>query len=537
MSAMSFFDYVTLSLAWLVNNGIWSIISSSGLFIVPFIFKMFSITINVMEDGELKGKHANFILTRLETYIYISMVVIFFACYPSIPLDIRVLHYEHSGFSAVIDEGKITRQKMECSYAEISPESSSFKKNSILFGGQQIYVPIWWYFVHSLSSGVTQSVVTTLPCNTDLREIRTTISELAVRDPILKKEANEFYSFCFNPSFNKLNTELPKLPDDLISDVTWPGSSYYLNTPGYYDSFRSQTPQKSWPYDEQRDVGLTPGEGNTGYPTCNTWWSDSEVGLKKKIIDDINEQIYIESNEKTRTGNLNPNINKFSFWKWVTTSKKELNEIVLRSVLNPKKMLQSSDYLFIDYENRDPSISEQLGSSIASVGTFFSSMSNFIEIDALRQAAPMIQSILIMSIIILLPIISLIGGFEPKTIITLTFVMFSLIFLTFVWELARFLDSRLINIMYENNAIHFMSDRWNINKSLVDIITSFVFIGFPLILLTSLSWAGFKVSVGVESFINNSGKKMQQAGREGMSKAKQGANIAMKVATKGKGKK
>ncbi|MCO6550702.1 conjugal transfer protein TraG N-terminal domain-containing protein [Gilliamella sp.] len=536
MSAMSFFDYVTLSLAWLVNNGIWSIISSSGLFIVPFIFKMLSITINVMEDGELKGKHANVILTRLETYIYISMVVIFFACYPSIPLDIRVLHYEHSGFSAAIDNGKITRQKMECSYAEISPESSSFKKNSILFNGQQIYVPIWWYFVHSLSSGFTQSVVTTLPCNTDLREIRTTISELAVKDPILKKEANEFYSFCFNPSFNKLSTELSKLPDDLISDVTWPGSSYYLNTPGYYDSFRAQTPQHRWPYDEQRDVGLTPGEGNTGYPSCKAWWSDSKNGLKKALIADINQQIKIESNEKSKTGNLNPNINKFSFWEWLTNSKEELNEIVLRSVLNPKKMLQSSDYLFVDYENRDPSISEQVGSSIASVGAFFSSMSNFIEIDALRQAAPMVQSILIMSIIILLPIIILIGGFEPKTIITLTFVLFSLIFLTFVWELARFLDSRLINIMYENNAIHFMSDRWNINKSLVDIITSFVFIGFPLILLTSFSWAGVKTGNAINDFMHRSSDKMQQAGKEGMSKVKQGGKKATKIITKGKSK-
>ena len=535
MSAMSFFDYVTLSLAWLVNNGIWNIISSSGLFIAPFIFKMCSTTINVMEDGELKGNHANVILTRLETYIYISMVVIFFACYPSIPLDIRVLHYEHNGFSAAIDNGKITRQKMECSYAEISPESSSFKKNSILFNGQQIYVPIWWFFVHSLSSGFTQSVVTTLPCNTDLREIRTTISELAVTDPILKKEANEFYSFCFNPSFNKLSTELPKLPDDLISDVTWPGSSYYLNTPGYYDSFRAQTPQHRWPYDEQRDVGLTPGDGNTGYPSCKAWWNDSKNGLKKALIGDINRQIMkIRRYGTGKTNNLNPNINKFSFLEWLTKSEEELNEIVLRSVLNPKKMLRSSDYLFVDYENRDPSISEEIGSSIASVGTFFSSMSNFIEIDALRQSAAMIQSILIMSIIVLLPIISLIGGFEPKTIITLTFVMFSLIFLTFVWELARFLDSRLINIMYENNAIHFMADRLNINKSLVDIITSFVFIGLPLILLSSLSWAGVKTGNAINIFMDRSSNNIQQAGSEGINKGKQGANMALKVATKGK---
>lgn len=532
MSAMSFFDYVTLSLGWLINNGLWNIISNSGIFILPFIFKMISILIDIREEDGLKGKHANVIITRLETYTYVSMVVIFFACYPSISLDIRVLHYEHNGYSAVIDKGKIIQQEMKCSYAEISPASSSFKKNNILLDGRQIYVPIWWYFVHSLSSGITQSAVTTLPCSTDLREIRSTISELAVTDPILKKEANEFYSFCFNPSFNKLSTELTNIPNDLINDVTWLGSSYYLNTPGYYDSFRSQNPQNDWTYDEQRDVGLTPGIGNTGYPSCKDWWNDNKVGLKKKLIDNINQQIKIESNGKSKTGNLNPNINKFSFFEWVTTSKEEKDEIVLRSVLNPKKMLMTSSYMFLDYGNKDPSVSQQIGSSIASTGVFFESISTFIEIDALRQAAPMLQSVLLLSIIILLPIIILLGGFEPKTIIILTFVIFSLIFLTFVWEVARFLDSKLINIMYENNAVHFMSDRWTVNKSLIDIITSFVFIGLPVILLASLSWVGFKVSAGVGDMLNRSSIKMQEAGAQGVNKVEQGVKSAVKSGAK-----
>ena len=149
--------------------------------------------------------------------------------------------------------------------------------------------------------------------------------------------------------------------------------------------------------------------------------------------------------------------------------------------------------MFLDYENRDPSFSQQFGSSVASKGAFFHSMSTFIEIDALRQAGPMLQSVLLMSIIILLPVIVFIGGFEPKAVIMLTFVMFSLIFLTFVWELARFLDSKLINIMYENNAVHYMPGRLTANKSLIDIITLMVFIGFPIILLASFSWAGILV--------------------------------------------
>ncbi|OCG64115.1 hypothetical protein A9G48_04110 [Gilliamella sp. wkB18] len=535
MAAMSFFDYVTLSLGWLINNGLWNVISTSGIVILPFIFKIVGIFIKVREQGTFEGNHAPMIISRLEDYIYISMVVIFFVCYPSLPFDVRVLHYENSGYSSVVEQGKIVKQSTSCSYAEVSPKDSKFQQAKVIIGGQQIYVPIWWYFVHSLSSGITQAAVTTIPCNTDLREVQTTISSLAITDPLLMNESQSFYTSCFNPSVNKLQREASTVSENLIDDVTWPGSTYFLETPEYYDTFRAQTPQKDWPYDPHRDVGLSPGEYNTGYPSCKSWWSDSRVGLKKKLISDIEMQIKRAENEKSRTGTINPNINKFSFWDHLTMSKDERNEIVLRSVLTPRKMLGNANYMFMDYGNKDAGISQQVGSFIASTGAFFNSLSTFVEMDAVRQAAPMIQSVLLMSIVVLLPIIITLGGFEPKVVITLTFVMFTVIFLTFVWELARFLDSKLIEIMYENNAVGFMNNKWSIgNKSLINIITSIVFIGFPILLLGALSWAGYRVGAGVNDILKQSASSMQQAGSEGINKVKQGASVLKKVATKGK---
>lgn len=537
MAAMSFFDYVTLSLGWLINNGLWNVIATSGIFILPFIFKIVAIFIKVREQGAFEGNHAPMIISRLEDYIYISMVVIFFACYPALPLDIRVLHYEQGEYSSTIDNRKIVKQRSNCSYSEISPVDSKLQSTKIIIGGQEIYVPIWWYFVHSLSSGVTQAAVTTIPCNTDLREVQSTISNLAVTDPILITEANQFYSSCFNPSVNKLQGTSKSLPESLLDDVTWPGSSFFLDTNGYYDTYRALEPQKDWPYNATRDVGLSPGEFNTGYPMCKEWWSDSSVGLKTKLIANIEMQIQREKNEKSRTGNVNPNINSFSFWDNLTMSKDERNEIVLRSVLTPRKMLYNSKYMFLNYGNKNPGASQEVGSLIASTGAFFKSMSTFIEIDALRKAAPMIQSVLLMSIVILLPIIITLGGFEPKVVITLTFVIFTVIFLTFVWELARFLDSKLIEIVYENNIIGFMSNKWvTVNKSLIDIVTSIVFVGFPVLLLGAMSWAGYRVGAGVNDVLKQSSSSMQQAGAEGISKTKQGASLVTKAATKGKGK-
>ncbi|MCT6866447.1 MAG: conjugal transfer protein TraG N-terminal domain-containing protein [Gilliamella apicola] len=541
MFATNFFDYVTLSLAWYINNGIWNVISSTGIFILPFIFKIYSIFISVRKEGSFDGDHAPTIINQLETYIFISILVIFFACYPSIPLQLKIMHFEQTHFSLVINGGKWVKRNPQCTYNEVSPRDSQFNSH-IMVGGQTAYVPLWWYFIHSLSSGFTQASITTLPCNTDLREVQEELTNIYVTDPLIMSEAEEFNKSCFNPAFNKYLSLAGSLPDNLIDDLTWPGSNYFLTTPGYYDTFRAENPQKDWPYDTNRDVGLSPGKYGTGYPNCKEWWSDNNVGIKKKIIKNIDMQISA-SRQNYRRVSANPHINKFSFWDYLTLTETERDEIVLRNIFRskfkPQNTILVQSHMFTNYENIHKSGAEDIGSFLASYGTFFKSMSTSIEMSAVKKAAPMIQSVLLMCIIILLPIVTVLGGYDPKIIITLTFVIFTLIFLTFVWELSRFLDSKLIEIVFENNVISFCSDEWSRgSKSLINLVTSMAFIGLPLLLLGAISWTGFQIGVGVSSAIGISSNKMQQAGKEGANK---GSEIASKAgdalktaATKGK---
>lgn len=39
-------------------------------------------------------------------------------------------------------------------------------------GGKTAAVPVWWYFIHVISKGITSATVATLPCQPDLRQIR-----------------------------------------------------------------------------------------------------------------------------------------------------------------------------------------------------------------------------------------------------------------------------------------------------------------------------------------------------------------------------
>src|SRR3546814_12595679 len=81
-------------------------------------------------------------------------------------------------------------------------------------------------------------------------------SDLATRtdDPVLAQEVADFTHDCYGPSRAKLFMNRPTLTEEQMNDVTWIGSSYFLSTPGFYDTYRSKTPRTVWPYDATRDA-------------------------------------------------------------------------------------------------------------------------------------------------------------------------------------------------------------------------------------------------------------------------------------------
>lgn len=52
-----------------------------------------------------------------------------------------------------------------------------------------------------------------------------------------------------------------------------------------------------------------------------------------------------------------------------------------------------------------------------------------------------------MALVICIPLVTLCSAWDVKVVMTLTFVQFSLFFLTFWWELARWLDSWLLDVL------------------------------------------------------------------------------------------
>lgn len=116
---------------------------------------------------------------------------------------------------------------------------------------------------------------------------------------------------------------------------------------------------------------------------------------------------------------------------------------------------------------------------------------------------------------VLIPLVLVFGTYEYKTVVTLTFVTFGMHFLTFWWELARWLDSWLLEIMYGSDS----HSRWNVagfQNSADDLIMNFVmgtmFLVLPAVWMGALSWAGVRIGGIVDTNLN---KGVQPAGQHG----------------------
>lgn len=68
--------------------------------------------------------------------------------------------------------------------------------------------------------------------------------------------------------------------------------------------------------------------------------------------------------------------------------------------------------------------------------------------DILKYTLPMVQALLEMALVIVIPLVLMFSVYSPKAVVTVSFAMFALMFLTFWWEFAGWLDDRLIDIVY-----------------------------------------------------------------------------------------
>ncbi|MDM7857192.1 conjugal transfer protein TraG N-terminal domain-containing protein [Thiopseudomonas acetoxidans] len=122
------------------------------------------------------------------------------------------------------------------------------------------------------------------------------------------------------------------------------------------------------------------------------------------------------------------------------------------------------------------------------------------QVQAMRSALPMFQAIAYMVLVISIPIVLVLSGYSFGALFQLSFGMFTIHFLTFFWELSRWLDSKLLAGLYMNQGVGAVATRmmpWTDHGAaywMSDFVLWGTLIAMPMLFLAFMAWAGMQIN-------------------------------------------
>lgn len=508
----SYYEYFLTLLGWIISNGIWDLMVDTGAFAIPFLAHLIRLFAKAREQGDDEGNKGKLLAAWLENAVYGSFIVMVFTCLPLFNVSYNTLQFD-------------TARMKECGYTVRKPTDLGMKGLSSELTGQSASLPLWWAFIYTAGKGFTHGAVATIPCKPDLRQLRFDVQHTRIKSPVLRQEIQQFAEDCFLPSRAKIRRQKIDLDEAQSRDLDWIGSSLLVNTPGFYDIYRAKTPQPFWPYELPRDDAL-PNTGNGGYPSCKVWWADPNVGLRQRIIDTVDDDIFLQLRKAISSELYNSGV-----------------ETIVRSVVRPSNLYVSGgEPIYQGYGGNIVGaggeyapvqwVKNALAGTISAAGIAVADVAALPGFDAMREALPMVQGLLSLAIIIAMPIVMIMGLYSVKVMMTLTFVQFGLFFLSFWWELARWLDTWLIDTLYNRNT-YSSSETWreaalNWNFSgilnekdglIVKLVIATMFFILPALWFGMMSWAGLKVGGELAGAISKSGNStVNQQTQKGVDK-------------------
>lgn len=485
-----YLEYYLTLVGWIINNGIWAMIADTGLFALPFCIIVIREWLKVRGEGADEGNKGVLSLARIETNIYVGYFVVALCGVPAVNVSFDSLAFDQS-------------RSQQCQYNLPSPTETGWNKTFSSLAGKTAQIPLWWAFMHALSKALTSGAIAAIPCGTDLRQLRMDVDRTRINNPLLAQEVADFTHDCYGPSRARLfmrNPEVVAEQDKMgaFSDLSWIGSRYFLNTPGYYDTDYSKTPRTSWPYNPTRDAGLPQVTGGGGYPTCNQWWSDGGTGLKARLVDQIGPDTLTQL---------------IGWAKWM--SPEQINESFVRQLVSPSNQVQGSVYS--DYGGQiEGTIWNGMARSAGTFGVAIGSLGYFPAMDMVRQALPMVMAFLKMAMVICIPLVLIVGAYQLKVAMTTSVIFFALIFVDFWFQLARWVDSTIMDALYGSGSPQLsFNPVMGLNTATQDAILNFVmgamFIILPMFWMGALGWAGISAGNALSGLTDGS-RSIQQAG-------------------------
>jgi hypothetical protein len=560
MPVGSTIELYTTVLGWTLYSAIWDILAQTGLILIPFIVAVIKTLIDARDSGMEAG--ADDLVRMLETRIYTMLFVVFFAVQPQINVNPSKTTYTQYR-CGVTPSKSLTKTMSELAYGDSkSTLDKSTAGFSVMLDARIPQAPMWWYLVTKLNHAITQAARQELPCQADLRTMGAGLSKMNISDKALKDELKLFYKDCWQSAVNQFRSaqitddDLPAAYKDgaVYDDITWPGSNFFISQSGYYDTLRADQRIAAFPYSASRDSNKAPepplnsyGVDAGGFPTCHEWWLGypatgasfgNNYGLRDRLLTDIKENALPEDTEDSAGSWWN-------FWsedKFATAA--DADDALIKTTL----YAESSD-IELELTNGSTEFGGSLGqgadqvfrgmrSLLGGAGLLIGGATKAVEVEMVRQVAPMVQAMVLLIFTVGLPLFLTMGSYSLQSLVALSLLQFSVIFWGFLFSLAAWLDNFLLSGLWSG------ADK-NINVLVDTLLPNTSGLGTQILAITWVTWLlytlaplAFTYGLGVvgvragERVANMVGNSSASVGGEGG----RGVGVAKQLLTKGKGK-
>jgi hypothetical protein len=138
---------------------------------------------------------------------------------------------------------------------------------------------------------------------------------------------------------------------------------------------------------------------------------------------------------------------------------------------------------------------------------------------AVLQALPMVQALMLLGVYALLPMIVVLSRYSLSMMVVGAMAIFTIKFWSVLWYLAMWVDQNLIQSMYPDVNVFLQifanPGEHDAKRMLLNMITTSLYLGLPLLWSGMMAWAGVKVGRSIEAATSPLKGPAQDAGRQG----------------------
>jgi len=518
MSVDSYLELFTTLFGWTFYGILWDVLLGTGIVFLPFLGILIDNWREPAEGGEF-GTATGLSLRRMELELFIALLVVVLAGQPAAltPLNATALNYTPPP----------TLTNPTPATATIASPQSTYGATGFTGSAATVNVPVWWYAVLSMTSGFNHAVVQGLPTAADMRTYEQQARLATIADPRLRQEVSDFFSQCYIPARSKYQNERPgtaAVSSSLATygpdDPDWMGSHVYRTTAGFYDTLRPTTQVAGWAYNAARDTEYDPAAPPAwGKPYCKEWWEDSSIGLREKLI---NEADATSAGFSGLVVAIAPSL-----------ASEQQNDAVARTVLTNSPPTWSNNDLVAHNSGSTgllSTVENVAKGGLAAGGVITASAMFSVTMTAVLQALPMVQAVLLLGIYALLPMVVVLSRYSISMMVVGAMAIFTVKFWSVLWYLAMWADQNLIQSMYPDVNVFLQifanPGEHDIKRMLLNMITTSLYLGLPLLWSGMMAWAGVHIGRSINAVYGEFTRPAQEAGR-------QGGNIGKTLASKG----